>query len=109
MFTENLFTKLLQLEDVWIVKSVDTDFSDKEIYIQIACLLDQIEDEQTGEICKVYDRAPVRSWRHLDTMQDKTYIRCQLPRISTSSGKIKTVQQIGLQAMNGILCCLSMQ
>ena len=92
MFTENLFTKLLQLEHGWIVESVDTDFSDKEIYIQIACLLDQIEDEQTGEICKVYDHAPVRSWRHLDTMQYKTYIKCQLPRISTSSGKIKTVQ-----------------
>lgn len=92
MFTENLFTKLLQLEDGWIVESVDTDFSDKEIYIQIACLLDQIEDEQTGEICKVYDHAPVRSWRHLDTMQYKTFIKCQLPRIITSSGKVKTVQ-----------------
>jgi len=92
MFTENLFTKLLQLEDGWIVKSIDTDFSNKEIYIQIACLLDQIEDEQTGEICKVYDHAPVRSWRHLDTMQYKTFIKCQLPRIITSSGQVKTVQ-----------------
>lgn len=92
MLTENLFTKLLQLDDGWIVESVDTDFSDKEISIQIACLLDQIEDEQTGEICKVYDHAPVRSWRHLDTMQYKTFIKCQLPRIITSSGKVKTVQ-----------------
>lgn len=92
MFTENLFTKLLQLEDGWIVESVDTDFNKEEIFIQIACLLDQLEDSETGGLCKVYDHAPMREWRHLDTMQYKTYIRCQLPRIITSSGKVKTVQ-----------------
>jgi transposase len=92
MFTENLFTKLLQLEDGWIVESVDTDFNKEEIFIQIACLLDQLEDSETGELCKVYDHAPIREWRHLDTMQYKTYIRSQLPRIITSGGKVKTVQ-----------------
>lgn len=92
MFTENLFKKLLQLEDGWIVESVDTDFNKEEIFIQIACVLDQLEDSETVELCKVYDHAPMREWRHLDTMQYKTYIRCQLPRIITSSGKVKTVQ-----------------
>ena len=92
MFTENLFTKILNLEDGWIVESVDTDFSKEEIYIQVACLLKELEDGQSGEICKVYDHAPARSCRHLDTMQYKTYIRCRLPRIITSSGKVKTVQ-----------------
>ena len=92
MFTENLFTKLLQLEQGWIVKSVETDFSEQEIHIEISCILDQFVDEETGEICKFYDRAPVRSWRHLDTMQYKTFIKCQLPRMITSNGKVKTVQ-----------------
>jgi transposase len=92
MFTENLFTKLLQLEQGWIVKSVETDFSEQEIYIEISCILDHLVDEETGEVCKFYDRAPVRSWRHLDTMQYKTFIKCQLPRIITSNGKVKTVQ-----------------
>lgn len=92
MFTENLFTKLLQLEENWIVKSVDTDFDSGEIFIHIECLRDQLEDRETGELCKVYDHAPMREWRHLDTMQYKTYIRCQLPRIMTSQGKVKTYQ-----------------
>jgi transposase len=92
MFTENLFTKLLQLEQGWIVESVDTDFNTEDIFIQIVCLLDQLEDSETGELCKVYDHAPIREWRHLDTMQYKTYIRCRLPRIITSEGKVKTVQ-----------------
>ena len=92
MFTENLFTKLLQLEQGWIVKSVETDLTEQEIYIEISCILDHLVDEETGEVCKFYDRAPVRSWRHLDTMQYKTFIKCQLPRIITSNGKVKTVQ-----------------
>lgn len=92
MFTENLFTKLLQLDQGWIVKSVETDFSEQEIHIEISCILDQFVDEETGAICKFYDRAPVRSWRHLDTMQYKTFIKCQLPRMITSNGKVKTVQ-----------------
>ncbi|WP_297337319.1 ISL3 family transposase [Algoriphagus sp.] len=92
MFTEGLFTKLLQLEDGWFVESVETDFKQEEIYIQIACILDQLEDAETGELCKVYEHAPVREWRHLDTMQYRTFLRCKLPRIITPSGKVKTVQ-----------------
>ena len=92
MFTENLFTKFLQLEQGWIVKSVETDLSEQEICIEISCILDHFLDDETGEICKFYDRAPVRSWRHLDTMQYKTFIKCQLPRIINSNGKVKTVQ-----------------
>jgi transposase len=92
MFTENLFTRILDLEDGWVVESVDTDFCKEEIFIQIVCLLEQLEDCQTGELCKIYDHAPVRKWRHLDSMQYNTYIRCELPRIITSQGKIETVQ-----------------
>ncbi len=50
-----------------------------------------VEDVETGELCPVYDHAPERKWRHLDTMQYKTFISCSLPRIKTSSGKVKTV------------------
>lgn len=92
MFTENFFTKILDLEDGWVVKSVDTNFSKEEIVIQIDCLLEQLEDPQSGELCKIYDHAPARKWRHLDTMQYKTYIKCELPRIITSEGKVKTIQ-----------------
>lgn len=92
MFTENFFTKLLDLEDGWIVESVESDLTKEEIYIQVVCVLDQLEDAVSGELCKIYDYAPERSWRHLDTMQYMTYIRCRLPRIKASDGKVKTVQ-----------------
>jgi hypothetical protein len=75
MFTENFFTRILDLDDGWAVESVDTDFSKAEISIQIVCLLEQLEDIQTGELCKIYDHGLSRVWRHLDTMQYKTYIK----------------------------------
>ncbi|WPR77951.1 ISL3 family transposase [Algoriphagus sp. NG3] len=92
MFTENFFTTLLNLEDGWEVQSIETDLGNAEIYISISCRLQELADDQTGELCKVYDHAPEREWRHLDTMQYKTYIKCKLPRIIASNGKVKTVQ-----------------
>lgn len=90
MFTENFFKILLSLEEGWRVKSVTSDVDKGEVYIEIECLLREIEDED-GNICRVYDHAPLRKWRHLDTMQYKTFISCKLPRIQASTGKIKTV------------------
>lgn len=92
MFTENFFTILLNLEDGWSVQSVGSDVGKAEVFIDVRCLLNEVEDQETGDICKVYDHAPLRVWRHLDTMQFKTYIRCSLPRIKTSDGKVKTIQ-----------------
>jgi transposase len=91
MFTENFFNILLDLEEGWVVKGVKTDISKSEVLIEIECLLKEIVDEATGELCKVYDHAPLRHWRHLDTMQYMTFLTCRLPRIKTSSGKVKTV------------------
>lgn len=92
MFTENFFTILLNLEDGWSVQSVGSDLGKAEVFIDVRCLLNELEDKETGDICKVYDHAPSRVWRHLDTMQFKTYIRCRLPRIKTSDGEVKTIQ-----------------
>lgn len=92
MFTENFFTTLLNLEDGWVVESVKSNLATAEIFIHISCKLEQLVDDHTGELCRVYDHAPVREWRHLDTMQYKTYIKCPLPRIITSEGEVKTVQ-----------------
>ena len=92
MFTENFFNLLLNLEDEWVVQNVRTDINKGEVYIHIDCLLKEIRDEETGDLCKVYDHAPERIWRHLDTMQYKTFIACRLPRIKTKSGKVKTVK-----------------
>lgn len=91
MFTENFFTLLLDLEEGWVVKSVESDLKTNEVFIHVDCKLKELEDRETGEKCKLHDHAPERIWRHLDTMQYKTYIACRLPRIRTKKGKVKTV------------------
>lgn len=42
-------------------------------------------------MCPIYDHAPERLWRHLDTMQFKTYLSCRLPRVKNKLGKIVTI------------------
>lgn len=54
MFTENFFTTLLNLEDGWEVQSIETDLGNTEIYINIVCRLQELADDQTGELCKLY-------------------------------------------------------
>lgn len=91
MFTESFFNILLNLDDDWVVEKVITDVKLGEVSIKIKCLLKEVEDIETDDLCPVYDHAPERRWRHLDTLQYKTFISCSLPRIRTSSGKVKTV------------------
>jgi hypothetical protein len=69
MLTANFFTVLLNLEDGWSVQSVKSAVGRVEIHINVSCILKELEDQETGEICKVYDHAPLRIRRHLDTMQ----------------------------------------
>lgn len=91
MFTESFFNILLDLDEGWVVNQVSTDIKKEEVYLKVVCKLNKFEDPETGKMCKVYDHAPERRWRHLDTMQYKTYISCMLPRVKLPTGKIKTI------------------
>ncbi len=85
MFTEQFFELLLDFGDEWVVKEVETDFELNEVDIFV-------EYFPTKSSLKVYDYAPMRRWRHLDTMQFKTFINCRLPRIERAEGQIETVK-----------------
>lgn len=81
MFTEQFFDLLLDFRGGWIVKEVETNLETNEVDIYV-------KYDGGGEI---YDYAPARRWRHLDTMQFKTFINCQLPRIRVEDGQVKTL------------------
>ncbi len=91
MFTHQFFDLLLNLEDNWQVKKVEADYNLSEINVFIEFIGNQAKSPDTMEMCKLYDHAPERTWRHLDTMQYKTYIKCNLPRIKKKNGKVVTV------------------
>lgn len=88
---EALFERLLELDAGWVVSQVLTDLDQQEIRIHVECRSKSVVDVVTGQMCKVYDHAPLRKWRHLDIMQYKTYICCRLPRIKVPTGEVRTV------------------
>ncbi|MBA5249756.1 MAG: transposase family protein [Gammaproteobacteria bacterium] len=44
-----------------------------------------------NELLSVYDHAPIRTWRHLDILQYKTYLQARLPRVKGRDGKVVTI------------------
>jgi len=91
MFTHQFFDLLLNLDDDWQVVNVEADYSVSDIKIVIKYIGKKALCPETLESCILYDHAPQRKWRHLDTMQYKTYISCELPRIKNSKGQVLTI------------------
>ena len=88
MSTKIFFRALLGLTEGWEVN--DIRFVDGEVHIGINCIKRSFEID--GELCSsIYDFAPIRSWRHLDTLQYKTVINCRLPRVKTKDNKVVTI------------------
>ena len=88
-----LFAQLLGLEEPWKVTSVEPDFENKSLSIHIKwpegtkgpC-------PECGNMSSVYDHREEREWRHLDTMQFKTLLIAEVPRVKCSSHGIKSLK-----------------
>lgn len=88
----NFYDILLNLDSNWQVSKVNTEIRSHQVDIYIDYIGEKAEDPDTAELCPIYDRRDARKWRHLDTLQYKTFIICRVPRIKASDGKIKTVE-----------------
>jgi len=82
----------LNIGDEWKVERVYANFKTEEVDVFLEFIGKEAEDPDTFELCPIYDHAPSRRWRHLNTMQYKTYINCGVPRVKTPSGKVKTIK-----------------
>ena len=87
---EELYKTLLHLTEYWEVENIEVKEPD-EIYVDVGYKGLVWDDPVSGEPCTVYDHRDERLWRHLDTMQYKTYIRCCVPRVTKPDGKIETI------------------
>ena len=92
MFSEQFFDLLLDFGDNWKVERVYANIRTEEVDVFVEYIGKEAEDPDALELCPIYDHAPLRRWRHLDTMQFNTFINFSLPRIKTPSGKVKTVK-----------------
>lgn len=92
MKAEEFYSDLLGLTPEWQVTSVNTNLSDMEVSIHVQYTKSKAKCPETNEWCTIYDHREERTWRHLDTMQFRTYIHCRVPRVKTRTGKTVTIE-----------------
>lgn len=84
------YRQLLCLDDQWNVAAVDLSTEEKRVVISL---------EHTGTVrcphCEaegpLKDHAPLRRWRHLDTMQFETILQARVPRVNCARCGVKTM------------------
>lgn len=92
MTESGFYKRLLQLDNSWDIKNVDVNMKECRVTVNLIYLLELGECPFTKEDCKIYDLAPERTWRHLDTMQYQTWLTARIPRVINSEGKVSTIE-----------------
>ncbi len=88
---EQFFEKLLNFGTEWKVERVEVN-EDNEVYIHLKWDLQEHKKQNKEHYEFVHDYLDYRTWRHLDILQYKTFIRAKIPRIKHKDGKIQSVQ-----------------
>jgi hypothetical protein len=91
MTDKSLYKSLLYLDNKWEVTSVDVNLETSIVLVHLDYLPNTGLCPFSLEDCRIYDYAPERRWRHLDTMQYQTWLVARLPRVINSDGKVSTI------------------
>src|SRR5260370_27334371 len=77
------YRRLLGLQTPWEVSEVKLDLAQQRVQIRLNWIegYQQGNCPQCGKPVGLYDLAPERRWRHLDTMQFETVLIARTPRI----------------------------
>ena len=93
MHDKDLYFQVLGLVDPWKVKDVQLSLEEQRVDVWIEW------PEGHGVHCPdcekrsvIYDHAEERSWRHLDTCQFRTILRCKVPRIRCPEHGVVTMR-----------------
>lgn len=93
MNSEALFSIALGLQSPWEVRGVDflsNERGSNELHLKIGFTKGAKFDDETGTPCPVHDTV-ARRWQHLNFFEHTCFLLCDVPRIRTSDGKVKTV------------------
>lgn len=92
MNDKQLYQQLLGLNEDWEIIDVKIDFSEFKVDVFInKSKKTKCKCPECNKECNIYDTREERNWRHLDTMQFKTILHCNIPRIECKDHGIKTV------------------
>jgi transposase len=77
-----LYQHLLGLKSPWTVSSVKLDVEGQRVDVRAEHSRDASwECPECGKGLSLYDHAPERTWRHLDSCQFQTYLHARIPRV----------------------------
>jgi len=94
MNSETLFSMALGLQSPWEVKEVtfSTDeIARSELHLRIGFVPGSRFPDEANELCPVHDTVE-RQWQHLSFFEHTCYLHCAVPRITTTEGKVRTVE-----------------
>lgn len=93
MQDRELYKRLLGLVKPWEVTEIRVDFEQMQVDVWVYW---KSEGEgicpECGKWCVLYDQRQERQWRHLDTMQFRTLLHCQIPRVKCADHGVKSVE-----------------
>jgi len=88
---EEFFNSLLSFPNYWIVEKIEHDPETDKVFIYVKFNTNEYKKEHSETYYGLHDYNSYHTWRHLDILQYKTYIKAQLPRLKDSKGNIKTL------------------
>jgi len=84
---------LLGLNQDWEVAEVRLSMEARAVYIRLAHKAGvEVICPECQSPCSIFDHAPERRWRHLDTMQFATELRARVPRCQCKQCGVKTIE-----------------
>ena len=108
MEDKELYQRILGLEEPWQVNDIELDIPGGEVVLRLAYAATRGQCPECGEWYAFHDHAPERRWRHLDTCQLRTEIRCRVPRApGARSAKVNMHEMSMLAFRNGVFRALN--
>lgn len=92
MHDRDLYAKLLGIETPWFVREVEARLDVREVEVLISYgETAEATCPVCGVVCGRYD-SRTRTWRHLDTMQYRTLLTADVPRVKRVEHGVKQVK-----------------
>jgi transposase len=91
---EQHYGRLLGLEEPWVVEAVNLELAAQRVEIRLRAQVNsrELSCPECGKGSALYDHAPERRWRHLDTMQFETLLVARSPRVNCPEHGVKTIE-----------------
>lgn len=88
-----LYRRMLGLETPWTVERVELDMKEQRVDVHAMHVQGvQWPCPDCGAALPLYDHSEERTWRHLDSMQFKTFLHARVPRVKCEEHGVKQVR-----------------